>query len=572
MIAVCPVSCVKKQIIFMAILLGSSFRYFITHRRIPMRDRYFKRSNGQWRVRYLFMGYTGLSTALCFTALSFLPLESLPSITNTVPETALVRTRDIQPLPNSSTLIDNRNTHTTIPTTPIIPAIKPPVPMVTVLSLFSDTDAQVMHHMGATAAKIASAAILSTANKSPNAAKNDTHLNPDAQEQPIPENTQSSNVIMGQGKNLTIAAGDTLSTLLVRAGLSEDDTDRAIRAIRPHVRPSDLRPGQTLSLELSTPNAPYQFHRLSLAVDPVKSIEVKRGWGGLMTAAIIEKPLKNDFGAHVAVVKSSLYGSAAAAGVPNAIIAEAIKALGHQIDFQRDIHPGDKLEIMYDRRITSDGYVAKTGNLVYARLHADGRELTIYRHDFKDGRVEYFDEKGRSIRKTLLRTPMDGARVTSGFGMRMHPIMGYSKMHKGVDFGAPIGTPIYAAGDGIIEKAARLGAYGNYIKIKHNSKLSTAYAHLSRYGGGIKTGIRVRQGQIIGYVGTTGRSTGPHLHYEVLVNGNQMNPQSVKLPTSVVLEGKDLTAFKNRVDQMKREFRDRINGMEYAAINQSTIQ
>lgn len=555
----------------MAVLLGSSFQYFLTHRRLPMRDRYFKRSNGQWRVRYILMGYTGLLTALVLAAFPFMSILSGSSVSFMIPDTALVRTDDVQSFSDSG-LTDNRNSVVVAPSMPVIPAVKPPVPMATILSLFSDTDTQVIKDVGAAAAKIASAALMSGARSLSDQevtvvpSKVDTIVKKD------PDTGLYGTPVLGQGKNLTIAAGDTLSTLLVRAGLSEDDTDRAIRAIRPYVRPSDLRPGQTLSLELSTPDSPYQFHRLSLAVDPVRSVEVKRGWGGLMTAAVVERPLKNDFGASIAIVKSSLYGSAAAAGVPNPVIAEAIKALGHQIDFQRDIHPGDKLEIMYDRRVTSDGYVAKTGNLVYARLYADGRELTIYRYDFKDGRVEYFDEKGRSIRKALLRTPLDGARVTSGFGMRMHPIMGYSKMHKGVDFGASTGTPIYAAGDGVIEKAARFGAYGNYIKIKHNSKLSTAYAHLSRYGGGIKAGARVRQGQIIGYVGTTGRSTGPHLHYEVLVGGEQINPQSVKLPTSVVLEGKDLTAFKNRVDRMKREFRDRINRMRYAAVDKSIVQ
>ncbi len=538
--------------------LVTTFHYFWTHGRLPMRDRYFRRSNGQWRVRYIFLGYCGFSALLTFTVLSMLPVISFFSgpvagsdSFGFVPATALVR-EDDRAVDPSKGLADNRSQSLGGLNAPVIPQAKPPVPMAAVLSLFQDADRQVIRQVGAAAAQFASAAILS------------------AKEQAPVRQTDVSE-INAKGKNLTIAAGDTLSTLLVRAGLSEDDTDRAIRAIRPHVRSSDLRPGQTLSLELSTPDAPYQFHKLSLAVDPVKSVEVKRGWGGLMTAAVIEKPLKNDMGAHVAIVKSSLYGSAAAAGVPNTVIAEAIKALGHQIDFQRDIHPGDKLEIMYDRSVTSDGYVAKTGNLVYARLYADGRELIIYRHDFKDGRVDYFDEKGHSIRKALLRTPMDGARLTSGFGMRMHPLLGYSKMHKGVDFGASTGTPVYAAGDGVVEKASWFGAYGNYIKIKHNGKLSTAYAHLSRYGAGVKNGVRVRQGQVIGYVGTTGRSTGPHLHYEVIVNNAQMNPQSVKLPTTVMLEGKDLTAFKGMIDRVKREFRDRTNGMRYAAVDKSVI-
>ena len=198
---------------------------------------------------------------------------------------------------------------------------------------------------------------------------------------------------------------------------------------------------------------------------------------------------------------------------------------------------------------------------------ADGREIAIYRFEDRHGRADFYDEKGRSIRKALLRTPMDGVRISSGFGMRRHPVLGYSKMHKGIDFAAPTGTPIYAAGDGVVEKGGRYSSYGNYVRIRHNNNIKTAYAHLSRYGSNIRPGTRVKQGQVIGYVGTTGRSTGPHLHYEIMLNGAHVNPQSVKLPTMVTLDSGDMKKFKEMVRRLEGEFKNRTSGLRYASAN-----
>jgi murein DD-endopeptidase MepM/ murein hydrolase activator NlpD len=183
-----------------------------------------------------------------------------------------------------------------------------------------------------------------------------------------------------------------------------------------------------------------------------------------------------------------------------------------------------------------------------------GKTITLYRFKTNDdGITDYYDEKGQSVRKSLMRTPIDGARLTSGFGKRKHPVLGYTKMHRGVDFGARTGTPIMAAGNGVVEFAARNGGYGNYVRIRHNNSYKTAYAHMSKYGKGIRKGTQVKQGQIIGYVGTTGRSTGPHLHYEVHKNGTQINPLSVKLPAGRKLEGKMLTAFNATKENIRRE-------------------
>jgi murein DD-endopeptidase MepM/ murein hydrolase activator NlpD len=180
--------------------------------------------------------------------------------------------------------------------------------------------------------------------------------------------------------------------------------------------------------------------------------------------------------------------------------------------------------------------------------------MELYRYKTRDGVVDYFNRQGESIRKALLRTPIDGARVSSSFGMRRHPVLGFSKLHAGMDFAAPGGTPIFAAGDGIIEEVGRKGSYGNYIRIKHNQQFSTAYAHLSKFGQEMRRGGRVQQGDIIGYVGSTGRSTGPHLHYEVLQSGRQINPMAVDLPTGIALKGRELAEFQRHVAQLNREF------------------
>jgi murein DD-endopeptidase MepM/ murein hydrolase activator NlpD len=233
---------------------------------------------------------------------------------------------------------------------------------------------------------------------------------------------------------------------------------------------------------------------------------------------------------------------------------QMIRAFSYDVDFQRDVHPGDGFTVMYEREFTEDGAPAREGEVVFASLSLSGKEMALYRYTTRDGETDYFNRRGESVRKALLRTPVDGARISSTFGMRRHPILGYSKMHKGVDFAAPTGTPIYAAGNGTIEEAGPKGAYGNYIRVRHNREIATAYAHLSRISKDVRRGAKVRQGDVIGFVGTTGRSTGPHLHYEVLRNGRQANPMSVDLPTGIVLAGRDLTAFKEMVGKVEVQF------------------
>ena len=260
----------------------------------------------------------------------------------------------------------------------------------------------------------------------------------------------------------------------------------------------------------------------------------------MVLCSIVERRLVRSEGK----ITSSLYLSAVKAGVSASILMEMIRLYSWDVDFQRSIRPGDGFEVMFEKLYTEDGEFARYGNVLYGKLALSGTNLPLYRFTTKAGLTDYFDAKGKSARKALMRTPINGARLSSGFERRRHPILGYTKMHRGLDFAAPRGTPIYAAGNGTVVYRSRNGAYGNYIRIRHNSEYSTAYGHMSRFSRKIRRGRRVKQGQIIGYVGTTGRSTGPHLHYEVLSRGRQLNPFRLKLPSGKSLKGPELVRFK----------------------------
>ena len=243
-----------------------------------------------------------------------------------------------------------------------------------------------------------------------------------------------------------------------------------------------------------------------------------------------------------AIISNSLYSSAIDIEIKPNIIIEFARIYGFQIDFQRDIWKNDSFQIIYETFLDPSNKVMETGNIIYANLILQGNENNLYIFETKDG-IEHFDAAGKSIRKSLMKTPINGARLSSNFGMRKHPILGYNKMHRGTDFAAPEGTPVMASGDGKIIRARWCGGGGNCIKIKHNSTYFTVYAHLKNFGRGIKEGKKVTQGQIIGYVGSTGMSTGPHLHYEVIVNGKKINSQKLKLPSGKILKGNERKLF-----------------------------
>jgi len=255
------------------------------------------------------------------------------------------------------------------------------------------------------------------------------------------------------------------------------------------------------------------------------------------------------------IILDSLYKSASEEKIPANIIIEFARIYGFQVDFQRDIRKKDSFQIMYEIFSDDNKKMLETGNILFANLNLSGEDNSLYYFDFKDSEGHY-DKSGKSVQKALMKTPINGARLSSSFGMRKHPIDGFNKMHKGTDFAAPMGTPIMASGNGLIKKAGWCGGGGNCIVIKHNSTYQTVYAHMSKFAKGIRNGVRVKQGQTIGYVGSTGKSTGPHLHYEVIVNGQKINSQTLKLPSGKILKGKERKLFetkKIKLDVLKSE-------------------
>ena len=245
------------------------------------------------------------------------------------------------------------------------------------------------------------------------------------------------------------------------------------------------------------------------------------------------------------IISLSLYKSAVDQTIPINIILDFARIYGFQVDFQRDIRKLDKFQIMYEAFIDEDEKIIETGNILFANLILSGEDNSLYFFD-KEGSIGHYDKNGKSIQKALMKTPINGARLSSPFGMRKHPIDGFNKMHRGTDFAAPMGTPIMASGSGIIKKAGWCGGGGNCVVIKHNSTYQTIYAHMSKFAKGIRNGVRVKQGQTIGYVGSTGKSTGPHLHYEVLINGKKVNSQTLKLPSGKVLKGEERKIFETK--------------------------
>ena len=248
------------------------------------------------------------------------------------------------------------------------------------------------------------------------------------------------------------------------------------------------------------------------------------------------------------IIKNNLYSSAVESGVEPNIIIEFARVFGFEVDFQRDIRKGDWFEILYEKFEDDNNKVRDTGKIIFASMYVNGEEINLYNFKYNN-QEEYYDIKGKSITKSLMKTPINGARLSSSFGMRKHPILGYNKMHRGTDFAAPSGTPIMASGSGTVTRARWCGGGGNCVKIKHNSTYETIYAHMKAFAKGIKEGRKVRQGQIIGYVGSTGLSTGPHLHYEVLVNGKKVNSQKLKLPSGKILKGEERKQFE--LDRIK---------------------
>jgi murein DD-endopeptidase MepM/ murein hydrolase activator NlpD len=286
-------------------------------------------------------------------------------------------------------------------------------------------------------------------------------------------------------------------------------------------------------------------------VDEITSVEVKRNKDEFVINKNILKLEKQEVVLSNSI-KNNLYSSAVEVGVEPNIIVEFANIFGFEVDFQRDIQVGDKFEIYYERLLDEDGVVRNTGKIFYASMFVNNKEISLYNFKYNN-ETGFYDVDGKSVIKTLMKTPINGARLSSSFGFRRHPILGFNKLHQGTDFAAKTGTPIMASGSGVVVMAQKYKGYGNYVKIRHNSTYETAYAHMSKYGRGIRKGVRVNQGQIIGYVGSTGLSTGPHLHYEVIENGKRVNSQRLKLPTGKTLDNEARNKFE--VERIKIDVR-----------------
>ena len=366
---------------------------------------------------------------------------------------------------------------------------------------------------------------------------------------------------------VAVESGDNLIGVLIRAGAERTVAHAAIQSLKGNYDPRrDLSVGDELQITFgpgtirtventdTSESADYVLARLTIPVSYDRLIDVSRNNEGGYDASEVERQLERETVAASGQIDSSLSVAASAAGIPPRVVAELIRIFSYDVDFQRDIWQGDKFELMYEQYRGENGDVVHEGEIQYAKLTLRDTEIPLYRYATTAGNLDYFNAKGNSVRKTLMRTPVDGARLSSNFGMRKHPILGYTRMHAGVDFAAPNGTPIYAAGNGTIVKAGRNGGYGNYIRIRHNNTYQTAYAHLSKFASRTRNGARVKQGQVIGYVGTSGRSTGPHLHYEVLREGRQINPRSVRIPSGEKLTGAELKKFAALRDAQDLEF------------------
>ncbi len=350
--------------------------------------------------------------------------------------------------------------------------------------------------------------------------------------------------------SLTVESGDTLTGLFTEIGVGYSEAYAAIAALETVWDPRNLRAGQEIAvayMPAPDPEGLATLIRFGLQLAYDRSVVVGRTSEGTYRAEVAIERFTTVQRRSAGTISISLFADGNAAGIPIGVLAQMTRAFSYDVDFQRSVQPDDGFEAMFTEDLDDDGNVVATGQLIYASMTLSGDLIEVFRFVRDDGEADYFARDGASVRKAIMRTPIDAARISSGFGMRNHPILGYSRMHAGVDFAAPTGTPIYAAGNGTVASAGWHRGYGNYIRIRHNGTLQTAYGHLSRFASGISTGTRVSQGQVIGYVGSTGLSTGPHLHYEVIENGVKVNPMQVHIPPGEPLTGADLERFRDYV-------------------------
>ncbi len=351
-----------------------------------------------------------------------------------------------------------------------------------------------------------------------------------------------------------VKPGDNYDSIINLITISNKEKKLFLNTIKKNKNVKILRPNQKIFLKIDNKGNP-KIIEFIIEVSKKKEILFSRDFGNeSFKSKTLEKNLRKVIVYKESKITNSLYQSALSLKIKANIIIEFARLYGFQVDFQRDIWKNDSFQIIYEEFLNDDGEIIETGNIIFANLNLQNKDLKLYRHEYEKNKIDYFDENGKSMKKTLMKTPINGARLSSSFGKRKHPILGFTKMHTGTDFAAPMGTPILASGDGLVVRAKWCGGGGNCVKIKHNRIYQTVYAHMSKFARGIKKGARVKQGQIIGYVGSTGLSTGPHLHYEVIENGKKINSQKLKLPSGKILKGNQRKIFevnKIKIDVLK---------------------
>ena len=354
--------------------------------------------------------------------------------------------------------------------------------------------------------------------------------------------------------NHKIQSGETFDKILKLYSIRIEEINEIKKNLSKKINLNKLKTGQIIKFKLDQTN--NKIKEFSFQINNTEKIHLKKNIEeNKFDQEIIYIKLDKKIIYKENIILQSLYKAATDKNIPANTIIEFARIYGFQVDFQRDIRKKDVFQIMYEVFLDKNKKIIETGEILYANLRLSGQENSLYFFDDRDNRGHY-DKNGKSIQKALMKTPINGARLSSSFGIRKHPIDGFNKMHRGTDFAAPKGTPIMASGNGVVKKASWCGGGGNCVKIRHNSTYETVYAHMSKFARGIKKGVRIRQGQIIGYVGSTGKSTGPHLHYEVIVNGKKVNSQKLKLPSGKILKGKERKIFetqKIKLDVLKSE-------------------
>ena len=351
-----------------------------------------------------------------------------------------------------------------------------------------------------------------------------------------------------------IMPGETFQSILETYAVTPSEIMQIKRKLKKKTNLNKLNTDQKISFTIDQTN--NQIKEFIFQISSTKKIFLTKNLEATeFDQKIVATKLNKDIIYKENIIQQSLYRSAVNKKIPIGVIIEFARIYGFQVDFQRDIRKKDTFQIMYEAFESDNGKIIETGNILFANLKLSGQDNSLYYFDYK-GSEGHYDKNGKSVKKALMKTPINGARLSSPFGMRKHPIDGFNKMHRGTDFAAPMGTPIMASGDGVIKKAGWCGGGGNCVVIKHNSTYQTVYAHMSKFAKGIGSGVRVKQGQTIGYVGSTGKSTGPHLHYEVIVNGKRINSQKLKLPSGKILKNKQRELFetkKIKLDVLKSE-------------------